>query len=236
MTPTTRNRTTRRFRRRRFHVRARRRSCAPTSPPITGHRFYNPEIGRWLNRDPIGELGGLNYYGAFWNDSIGYIDILGREPEPSNSQAASDPSNATPFYLCKRTIIAEDNYDRCYNDCGGQHAYMKYTQVDPYLGEYPIGIGFSGGNELKEEEAFGGECTPCTKRANVTLGYGSGVGKSPADATPEEIWDCIKNVPPGQYSFLLNNCFSWAGNAIAACGINCGLIGSGGDEEDLYYY
>jgi len=26
----------------------------------TGHRFYNPDAGRWLNRDPIEEEGGFN--------------------------------------------------------------------------------------------------------------------------------------------------------------------------------
>lgn len=28
-----------------------------------GYRYYNPEMGRWLNRDPIEEEGGLNLYG-----------------------------------------------------------------------------------------------------------------------------------------------------------------------------
>ena len=27
------------------------------------HRYYRPEIGRWLSRDPIEEEGGLNLYG-----------------------------------------------------------------------------------------------------------------------------------------------------------------------------
>ncbi len=28
-----------------------------------GLRYYNPELGRWVNRDPIRERGGLNVYG-----------------------------------------------------------------------------------------------------------------------------------------------------------------------------
>ncbi len=36
----------------------------------TGRRYYNPELGRWINRDPIGERGGVNVYGFVGNGSI----------------------------------------------------------------------------------------------------------------------------------------------------------------------
>lgn len=42
-----------------------------------GHRFYNPDTGRWLNRDPIGEAGGENVYALLNNYAIGNYDILG---------------------------------------------------------------------------------------------------------------------------------------------------------------
>ncbi|MGE0269232.1 MAG: RHS repeat-associated core domain-containing protein [Candidatus Omnitrophota bacterium] len=42
-----------------------------------GYRYYDPEIGRWLNRDPIGEQGGLNVYGFINNNPILYVDALG---------------------------------------------------------------------------------------------------------------------------------------------------------------
>ncbi len=42
-----------------------------------GYRFYNPELGRWVNRDPIEEMGGDNLYGFVKNDSIGGVDYLG---------------------------------------------------------------------------------------------------------------------------------------------------------------
>jgi RHS repeat-associated protein len=40
-------------------------------------RFYNPETGRWLNRDPIGERGGVNLYGFVRNKGVNVIDYLG---------------------------------------------------------------------------------------------------------------------------------------------------------------
>ncbi len=44
-----------------------------------GYRFYNPELGRFLNRDPIAEKGGLNLYGFVGNDPENYIDPLGTD-------------------------------------------------------------------------------------------------------------------------------------------------------------
>jgi RHS repeat-associated protein len=42
-----------------------------------GYRFYDPRIGRWLNRDPIAEKGGFNLYGFVRNNQINKIDIIG---------------------------------------------------------------------------------------------------------------------------------------------------------------
>ena len=44
-----------------------------------GYRYYHPELGRWLSRDPIGEEGGLNLYGFVGNDSVNNVDYLGWE-------------------------------------------------------------------------------------------------------------------------------------------------------------
>ena len=42
-------------------------------------RFYNPESGRWPNRDPIEEQGGVNLYGFVGNNPINVWDKLGLE-------------------------------------------------------------------------------------------------------------------------------------------------------------
>ena len=58
-------------------------SKRPTRGPIgvqeSGLRFYNPEVGRWLSRDPIRELGGVNLYNYAHNSAYNYIDALGLE-------------------------------------------------------------------------------------------------------------------------------------------------------------
>ena len=44
-----------------------------------GYRFYDPGAGRWLNRDPIGEEGGVNLYGMVGNDAVNAFDVLGQQ-------------------------------------------------------------------------------------------------------------------------------------------------------------
>ncbi|MCI0565142.1 MAG: RHS repeat-associated core domain-containing protein, partial [Nitrososphaera sp.] len=42
-----------------------------------GLTFVYPNLGRWLNRDPIEEAGGINLYGFVENDPINWIDPHG---------------------------------------------------------------------------------------------------------------------------------------------------------------
>jgi len=42
-----------------------------------GYRFYSPTLGRWVNRDPRGEEGGLGIYLHTANDPVNEIDPLG---------------------------------------------------------------------------------------------------------------------------------------------------------------
>lgn len=42
-----------------------------------GYRYYNPAIGRWINRDPIEEKGGIGLYLTTGNDLQNRLEILG---------------------------------------------------------------------------------------------------------------------------------------------------------------
>ena len=43
----------------------------------TGSCFYNPQPGRWINRDPIQENGGIAIFGFAHNNAINYWDKFG---------------------------------------------------------------------------------------------------------------------------------------------------------------
>ena len=42
-----------------------------------GYRFYSPEMGRWINRDPIEEEGGINLFSLCANNPINCVDSYG---------------------------------------------------------------------------------------------------------------------------------------------------------------
>jgi RHS repeat-associated protein len=44
---------------------------------LTHYRAYDPRLGRWLSRDPIGENGGVNLYGYVGNGPVNAVDPLG---------------------------------------------------------------------------------------------------------------------------------------------------------------
>ncbi len=75
------------------------------------YRTYNPDAGRWLSRDPIGEQGGLNVYGSVGNDSLNGVDSLGLagyffdgtnndgdRDRPDDPNAPNGPTNVKILY------------------------------------------------------------------------------------------------------------------------------------------
>jgi RHS repeat-associated protein len=50
---------------------------AETGLVYYGYRYYNPSMGRWISRDPIGEIGGENLYALVSNHGPNAIDFLG---------------------------------------------------------------------------------------------------------------------------------------------------------------
>lgn len=65
-----------------------------------GYRYYSPQIGRWLSKDPIGESGGANLYFIVANDLLNGNDYLGLqsegEPTLGYTTVISPPEYTTP--------------------------------------------------------------------------------------------------------------------------------------------
>src|SRR6056297_3099031 len=68
-----------------FECRRPRSTTVLGGVPYYGYRFYNPELGRWVSRDPIGEYDDLtiesiadpNLYMQCANNTISEFDYLG---------------------------------------------------------------------------------------------------------------------------------------------------------------
>ncbi len=58
---------------------------------MTKYRAYDPNVGRWLSRDPIGHRGGLNLYGYVNNNPVRFSDPLGLEPFELETMDMGEP-------------------------------------------------------------------------------------------------------------------------------------------------
>jgi hypothetical protein len=202
----------------------------------TANAFYNPQIGRWLNRDPIEEKGGLNLYGLVGNDPIANFDQFGFDytgvpgwppvlppsmPYYPPYVPPKPPQYPQGFSLCQRDLQKDNSCD-CPtiigNAFGGEHNYLQY--VDSEGNKW--GYGWAGAPKGVSEEHFNpNSCKPCKMTSNP-LQYGSGAGKVGNAASVAEIEDCIKNNPPTKpYKWYGYNCKSWAKEAAKNCGLNC---------------
>jgi len=76
-----------------------------------GYRFYSPALMRWLNRDPIGEEGGLNLYGFCGNNAIVEIDHNGKQVVVQNHLIGHrPPGDWTTKNSAAETVFAEQHH------------------------------------------------------------------------------------------------------------------------------
>jgi len=74
----------------------------PTRVVYYGHRYYSPSLGRFINRDPIEEQGGINLYSFVGNDPVNRWDLLGMVANTHTNVVMAD----------------DDEWDRAINDKG----------------------------------------------------------------------------------------------------------------------
>ena len=59
------------------------------------HRWYDVDTGRWISRDPIGVMGGVNLYGYVKNNSVNKVDWYGLCPDEPEWQIMPLPEATT---------------------------------------------------------------------------------------------------------------------------------------------
>ncbi len=61
-----------------------------------GRRFYDPNLQRWINRDPIEEQGGINLFSFSANDPVTHFDPFGMDPPKPPAPPGSGKSPFQP--------------------------------------------------------------------------------------------------------------------------------------------
>jgi len=101
---------------------------------LTMYRAYDPDLGRWLSRDPKGEDGGLNLYGYVANNPISGTDSYGLiidvssgdqanynaainylNKSPTAKQAIDALQNSSTHYTLVTNSSSDDYYDPALN-------------------------------------------------------------------------------------------------------------------------
>lgn len=92
-------------------------ACSPTQNPwryrgehtdeetsllCIGYRYYDPEIGRWIDPDPAGDLDGPNLYAYCRNNPLTYIDYFGLASEKSSVDESYFYGEYEPHCYCER--------------------------------------------------------------------------------------------------------------------------------------
>ena len=63
---------------------------------LAAHRAYDPTMGRWLSRDPIGENGGINLYAYASGNPLNGVDPQGFDESPAGGGTPGDPRAPGP--------------------------------------------------------------------------------------------------------------------------------------------
>lgn len=130
--------------------------CVVAGCARSGLRFYNPDAGRWLNRDPIGEAGALPIYAFVNNRPIEALDALGLRCQSLGSLKWGKTFNITPFAFIGWDLEAElfscDTVDapmpvpacsECYKFSGKGHIEVGLGfKKAGKLGASALGFGF----------------------------------------------------------------------------------------------
>ena len=104
-----------------------------------GLRFYSPSLGRFINRDPIEEQGGLNLYGFCQNDGVNSVDSLGMSQTMTETFNTwlKDPrtGDTTPI---DGSVTIDFNLSDWDGTSGGKLLGWKITSISGVATQYAI--------------------------------------------------------------------------------------------------
>jgi RHS repeat-associated protein len=91
---------------------------------LTWFRVYDPQTGRWLKRDPIGELDGINLYAYAHDSPSNYVDKLGLWVPGDHHKIIEDGLPGVSPEIVQAIKNASDNADTAPGAQDAENSYM----------------------------------------------------------------------------------------------------------------
>ncbi len=131
-----------------------------------GYRYYSPQIGRWLSKDPIEEQGGVNLYAFSDNCAVNRNDMMGLQ---SNSEKLTK-------------LLKDPSTIKKLDDVGSAKSIeaLKLTRATPI--NEPIG--YISSYLTGQPEYCGNICLRCTNDEAEVYSTGPELGTSGTGSTP----------------------------------------------------
>lgn len=164
-------------------------------PSVSGYyylyRFYRPDLQRWLNRDPIGIVGGINLYSLVFNDPINIVDLFGLDTYEQNRQLGPKCLNHPAWPRSRYNFIS--------------HTFVFTTNPDGTLNHT-----YSWGTDANLH-GWTEDYQPDKDAANQALQMGGNyldkIGDSSMDQSIDDAYsDLSQNEAPHNNDILFNNC------------------------------
>jgi RHS repeat-associated protein len=87
----------------------------PSGLSVTMFRAYDPNLGRWLSRDPIAEAGGINLYEYCYNNPVRFTDPFGLDTYIQN-RLISTSISTSQYNPISHTFVFTTNDDGTLKD------------------------------------------------------------------------------------------------------------------------
>jgi RHS repeat-associated protein len=97
-------------------------------------RYYDPNIGRFISEDPVGLLGGVNFYAYVDNDPVNWIDSWGLAKTKSGKKRfkTGDAAAVAGLKLVNPQSI-RDNLEICFSVCEQGGTFFNTPALTNYV-------------------------------------------------------------------------------------------------------
>ena len=156
-------------------------------------RFYDPNLQRWLNHDPIGERGGINLYGFVGNNPVNYVDPFGLLAviiAGNNKMHPADPDRWNIIANDMATLYTDATGDDAIvvqaNDLSDWQKALNNNDITDltYVGHADEGgLNYSFGHSLTPDELAKLDFSHLSPNAKIHL-YGCHSAGNPGDSSP----------------------------------------------------